>query len=64
MPAFLAIGASGPGGAAAPGTDPRTVLMAATAPVFHHFVLLGRPLEVDRVLTCAALAARGAATVP
>ena len=50
-------------GEAAPGTDPHTVLVAATAPVFHHFVLLGRPLDLDEVLTYAALAAR-AVSVP
>jgi len=51
-------------GDAAPGTDPRTVLVAATAPVFHHVVLLGEPLGVERALGYAALAARAAATGP
>jgi hypothetical protein len=40
------------------------VLVAATAPVFHHLVLLGRPLDVEQVLAYSALAARAAASGP
>lgn len=44
-------------GEAAPGTDPRTVLVTATAPVYHHALLLGDGPDADGARRYAELAA-------
>lgn len=44
-------------GEVAQGTDPRLVLIAATAPVYHHLVLLGAPLSAQDAENYARAAA-------
>lgn len=48
-------------GEAAGGTDPHTVLVAATAPIYHHLLLLGDGTDAAAVRRYADLAASAAA---